>query len=126
MVKPTIHEDDNDGMEQPSNQGVSNARSGSNGFSARQSPEKSGSTSPPSSEQNNGSRCQSYEELDAEARLRKILELLVEVDLVRLSDVLGSDGQKSTGSDSQPNTKTVHGLEPDTASGVSYNAGDKS
>ncbi len=49
MVQPTIHEDDDDDMKQSANEGddSSNARPGSNGFSARQSPEKSGSTSPP-------------------------------------------------------------------------------
>ncbi len=49
MVKPTIHEDDNDGIKPPPNQGggSSNARPSSNGFSARRDPNDSSSTSPP-------------------------------------------------------------------------------
>ncbi len=58
MIKPTIHEDDNDDMKQPLNQedGSSNARPGSNGLSARQSPEKSASTSPPKRKKKSGRR----------------------------------------------------------------------
>ena len=42
-----------------------------------------------------------YEELQAEERLQRVLELLVEADLERLSEVLGDGRKTDSDSDSQ-------------------------
>ncbi len=49
MVLPTIHEDTNDGLQQPSNpdDGSGNIRPSSNGYLARKDPHDTSSNSPP-------------------------------------------------------------------------------
>lgn len=57
MIAPTIHEDSNNGMQQPPKQegGSSNARPSADGFSGRKDPSESGSSSPPDDEDDSSS-----------------------------------------------------------------------
>ena len=96
MIKPTIHEDDNDSMKQPNQgEGSSNARPSSNGFTAQADPSKSGSPSPPSAEtdipndtrRNDGGQLPSCKDAEVEERFKKFLEIMGEIDLQRLSDM---------------------------------------
>ena len=111
--------DNDDGVTLPHvpQTGSHNARPSSNGFSARQSPEKSTSTSPPKGKKQTG-RCgtqpvqdavllpavhqqpgtaqASSENLKAEERLNQLVGVLVEATLARFSEVSEDEKQGKT------------------------------
>ena len=115
MTKPQIKLEKNNQAKQLAGERVrlANARPSSNGCTAQPDPSTSSTPSPPA---NDRSGFKSYEALEVQNRLQKVLALLLEVDLQRIGSLLGN----------RPEAKIVHGLEPDTVSRVPYNAGDGS